>query len=315
MWRVDDDRVLVVTTDFFTPVVDTARQYGAISAANSLSDIYAMGAIPLFAMNILAIPPSLPAAIIQEILLGGAEKVREAGAVLAGGHSVQDDEPKYGLVAVGMADSNALMTKTAAEPGNVLVLSKPIGTGTTTTALKNDRVEPKDIEQAIEWMELLNRGAADLAKKCRVRAATDITGFSLLGHAHEMASGSQVALNIHLGSVPFLRNAKQYVATGNIPGGSADNKLYYEKFVEFDDDVDPVDELLLFDAQTSGGLLMAVPEESVGDMIADAEREDLAIWPIGNVEQGVGIRVRSSRFPVSPSIDSIDLDLWHSDRG
>jgi selenide,water dikinase len=206
------------------------------------------------------------------------------------------------------------MTKTVAAPGDVLVLSKPLGTGATTTALKNDRADPPDIEQAIEWMALLNRGAAGLARKHRVRAATDVTGFSLLGHAHEMASGSQVALNIHLGSVPFLRNAKHYVATGNIPGGSADNKLFYEKFVEFDDDVDPVEELLLFDAQTSGGLLIAVPEGSVSELISEAERENLAVWPVGNVEQGSGISVRSARFPIKPSIDSSDLDLWHTDR-
>ncbi|MCJ7676700.1 MAG: selenide, water dikinase SelD, partial [Anaerolineales bacterium] len=202
VWRLDEQRVLVVTTDFFTPVVDDAYDYGAIAAANALSDLYAMGARPIFALNVAAFPPDLPVELISEILRGGAEKVREAGAVLAGGHTIQDKEPKVGLVAIGLAAPGQLMTKAGARPGDVLILTKPLGTGVTTTALKRGAAEPADVAQAVRWMTRLSADVSSLAVEFGVRAATDVTGFGLLGHGLEMAEASSVALSLHLRSIP-----------------------------------------------------------------------------------------------------------------
>lgn len=193
VWRLDDQRALVITTDFFTPVVDTPYEYGAIAAANSLSDIYAMGGQPFLALNIAALPPDLPAELSGEILRGGAEKCREAGVVVAGGHTVQDKEPKFGLVALGFVDLRHLMTKGGARPGDVLVLTKPLGFGVTTTALKRGVAAPEDVHEVIGWMSRLNAKAAQLANEFGVRGGTDITGFSLLGHGWEMAKASGVA--------------------------------------------------------------------------------------------------------------------------
>ena len=198
VWRLDESRVLVVTTDFFTPVVDEPYQFGAIAAANSLSDIYAMGAKPFMALNIAAMPVDMSPDIISEIFRGGAEKVKEAGAVIAGGHSVQDKEPKYGLVALGMAEEKDLLTKDRARPGDILVLTKPLGTGVTTTALIRDKGTPEHEEEAVKWMTLLNSAASELASMVGVRAATDITGFGLIGHGIEMAEASGVCLEIDL---------------------------------------------------------------------------------------------------------------------
>ena len=183
VWKLDDDRVLIVTTDFFTPVVDDPYDYGAISAANSLSDIYAMGGSPFLALNIAALPPGLPPEISGEILRGGAEKAREAGVVIAGGHTVQDEEPKFGLVCLGFAHPDLLMTKSAAHPGDALVITKPLGFGVTTTAIKDQKARSEHIEEVVIWMKRLNRKASDLAQSFGVKAATDISGFSLLGHA------------------------------------------------------------------------------------------------------------------------------------
>jgi selenide,water dikinase len=192
VWDLGGDRALVVTTDFFTPVVDTPYEYGAIAAANSLSDIYAMGGKPFLALNVAAFPPNLPPAFLGEILRGGADKAKEAGVVIAGGHTIQDQEPKYGLIALGFADPNKMFTKGGARPGDALVISKPLGFGTTTTAIKLAKASQAHMDEVIEWMIQLNKDAAELALEFGVRGATDITGFSLLGHAWEMASASKV---------------------------------------------------------------------------------------------------------------------------
>ncbi|TFH35702.1 MAG: selenide, water dikinase SelD, partial [Anaerolineales bacterium] len=227
VWRLDDDQALVVTVDFFTPVVDTPYEYGAIAAANALSDLYAMGARPIFALNVAAMPANLPSEMIVEIMRGGAEKVREAGAAIAGGHSVQDPEPKYGLVAIGLAQTSDLITKANGKPGDLLVLSKPLGTGVTTTALKNGMCSPGDAQQAIMWMSRLNRLAARIALENKVRAGTDITGYGLLGHALELAEASQVGLQVWLSSIPFLHGVVDYARKGNFPGGSVDNRRFF----------------------------------------------------------------------------------------
>jgi selenide,water dikinase len=296
VWRLDDERALVVTTDFFPPVVDDAYDYGAIAAANALSDVYAMGAMPFLALNIAAFPPDLPFEIVIEIIRGGAEKVKEAGAVVAGGHTIQDKEPKFGLVVVGTCKLDHLMVKTQAQPGDVLILTKPLGTGVTTTALKKGVAKPLDIDQAVAWMSRLNGPAAHLASDFGVQAATDVTGFGLLGHGVEMAELSGVSFRIHFPSIPFLSGARNYAEGANFPGGSADNCTYFGDRVSFAPSIDEYNQLLLFDAQTSGGLLLTLQEQKVETFLSQAEERDVDVWPIGEVEEGEGIRVLDSLY-------------------
>ncbi|UCF59833.1 MAG: selenide, water dikinase SelD [Anaerolineaceae bacterium] len=309
VWRLDDDRALVVTTDFFTPVVDDPFDYGSVAASNALSDLYAMGATPIMALNIVAMPPNLSEGIVKEILRGGAEKVKEAGAVIAGGHTIQDPEPKYGLVAVGTCVLDRLMTKSQAKPGDALVLTKPLGTGVTTTALKNDKADSADVQQAVNWMKKLNASAAHLAAEFGVQAATDVTGYSLLGHGVEMAEASSVAFRLHLPSIPFLSGARKYAEGGNFPGGSADNRLYFGDRVDFADSIDEYNQMLLFDAQTSGGLLLAVGRRKLNSFLDRADDKGVDVWPIGEVVEGEGIEVLDTSFG---DWRRRDADLWFS---
>jgi len=288
---MDETRVLVLTTDFFTPVVDDAYDYGAIAAANSLSDIYAMGAAPFLALNIAALPPDLPTEISAQILLGGAEKAREAGVVVAGGHTVQDKEPKYGLVVVGFGDIRHLITKKGIRAGDHLVLTKPLGFGVTTTALKRQLASDADVAEVVAWMKRLNRGAAQLANQFELSGGTDITGFSLLGHAWEMAQHSAVKLIIEYDRLPFVSCARRYAEAWTFPGGASDNRLYFENHVQFDPRLDEAARMLLFDPQTSGGLLLAVPPEKIDDFIAAARQVDQPDWDIGRAVPGQGISV------------------------
>lgn len=291
VWRLNEQQALVATLDFFTPVVDNPYDYGAIAAANSLSDIYAMGGKPFLALNIAALPPNLPPEISAEILRGGAEKAREAGVVVAGGHTVQDQEPKYGLIALGMADTQHMLTKRGARPGDRLLLSKPLGTGTITTALKRQLADPTDVSEAVGWMKRLNRTASDLALQHKVQAATDITGFSLLGHAWEMASASAVGLRFSFEQIPFLRGAHRYAAEFIFPGGSTDNRLYFGPHVHFAAGIKEEQQLLLFDAQTSGGLLMAVPAAELEPLLEAAGPAGQNLWVVGEVTEGNRIEV------------------------
>lgn len=291
VWRLDDERALVVTTDFFTPVVDTPYEYGAIAAANSLSDIYAMGGKPFLALNIAALPPDLPTEVSGEILRGGAEKCREAGVVVAGGHTVQDKEPKFGLVALGFVHPQKMMTKGGAKPGDVLVLTKPLGFGVTTTALKRGGAAPEDVNEVIGWMSRLNARAGQLANEFGVRAGTDITGFSLLGHGWEMANASGVRLRLGFDRIPFISCARKYAEQWIFPGGSADNRLFYGEHVRFDEGISEVEQMLLFDAQTSGGLLLSVPVEKIAAFEKRAVELEQPVWVIGQVETGQGILV------------------------
>lgn len=283
VWKLDEQRALVVTTDFFTPVVDDAYDYGAIAAANSLSDIYAMGGQPFLALNIAALPPHLPTEVISAILLGGAEKVRQAGAVLAGGHTIQDQEPKYGLVALGFVDPAHLLTKSGARPGDRLVLSKPLGFGTLTTALKGGLAAPDEIAEAVGWMKRLNRQAAQLAVEFGLHGATDITGFSLLGHASELAQASGVRLRFFFGQVPVLAGARRTAQEWIFPGGASDNRLHFEPGVRFDPAIAEVERMLLFDPQTSGGLLLCVPPERLPQMLQRAAELEQPLWDVGEV--------------------------------
>lgn len=291
LWRLDDDRALIVTTDFFTPVVDDPYDYGAIAAANSLSDVYAMGGQPFLALNIAAIPTSLPPDVVGQIFLGGAEKAKEAGVVIAGGHTVQDDEPKYGLVVVGFVHPAHALTKDGARPGDALVLTKPLGFGVTTTALKRGLASPEDVAEAVGWMATLNKGAADLAGEFGLRGGTDITGYSLLGHGWELARASGVGLRFSFEQVPFISCARKYAAKWAFPGGSSDNRLYFGPHVRFDPSLDEAAQMLLFDAQTSGGLLLCVPREKLEPFLARARETGQPAWVVGEVEKGEGIEV------------------------
>lgn len=291
VWRLSDEQAIVATLDFFTPVVDNPYDYGAIAAANSLSDIYAMGGTPFLALNVAALPPDLPAEMGREILRGGAEKAREAGVVIAGGHTIQDKEPKYGLVALGFVHPARILTKAGARPGDQLVLSKPLGFGVTTTALKRDLADPTDVSEAVGWMKRLNKTAGELALKHGVRAATDVTGYSLLGHGWEMARASQVGFRLQFEKIPMIRGAYRYAQEWIFPGGSTDNKLYYGEHVHFAAEIPEAYQMLLFDAQTSGGLLMAVPGDQVPSLLENAARLGQNLWVIGEVIEGKNIEI------------------------
>jgi len=293
VWRLDEEKAIVVTTDFFTPVVDDAYDYGSIAAANSLSDVYAMGGKPFLALNVAALPDDLPNEISSEIIRGGAEKAREAGVVIAGGHTVKDKEPKYGLVVIGFVDPRKMMSKGGLKVGDVLVLTKPLGFGVTTTALKREQAEEKDVLEAVNWMKKLNDKAGQLANEFELRGGTDITGYSLLGHAMEMAHASNVALNLEFKKIPFISCARKYAEKGCFAGGAFDNKKHFEPKVEFDETIDEESQMLLFDPQTSGGLLLGVPQEKLDAFIARAGELDQAVWEIGRVETGAGIKVSS----------------------
>ena len=288
---MDDERAIVLTTDFFTPVVDDAYDYGAIAAANSLSDVYSMGGRPFLALNIAALPPSLPDEILSEIIRGGAEKSREAGVVIAGGHTVQDTEPKYGLVVVGFVDPRKALTKSGARPGDRLILTKPLGFGTTTTALKREIASVEDVAEVVAWMKRLNRDAAGLANRFNLRGATDITGFSLLGHAGEMAQASGAAFHFAFSRMPFVSCARKYAEQWSFPGGAFDNRLYFGSQVHFDPGIDEANQMLLFDPQTSGGLLLSVPAGQVEPFLAAAAETGQPAWEVGEVHSGSGIRV------------------------
>jgi selenide,water dikinase len=283
VYRLDDDRALIITTDFFTPIVDDPYQYGAIAAANALSDVYAMGGKPLVALNIAALPPNLPPDMIAQIMIGMAEKVREAGAVIAGGHTIQDKEPKVGLAAIGMGHPARLLTKSGARPGDLLVLTKPLGTGCITTAAKDDKANAAHVAEAVRWMMQLNRDGAEIAAALGARAATDITGFGFLGHATEMAESSHVTLHVAFDRVPFIDGAKDYADAWIFPGGSLANRLAYEPGVRFTGEITEARQMLLFDAQTSGGLLIALPPEQCGAFTAEMSARGAPWWEIGAV--------------------------------
>lgn len=293
VWRLSDDKAIVVTTDFFTPVVDTAYEYGSIAAANSLSDVYAMGGQPFLALNIAALPDNLPPEISSEILRGGAEKAREAGVVIAGGHTVKDKEPKYGLVAIGFVDPRKVISKSGLKAGEVLVLTKPLGGGVTTTALKQEKAEEAHVTEAIEWMSRLNKMAGQLAVEFGVRGGTDITGFGLLGHALEMAEASGVKLHIEYSKLPFLNGARGYAEKGIFPGGAFDNKMHFEKSVKFSEKIDEPAQMLMFDPQTSGGLLFGVPAEKLTEFEKRAQEMNQRVWMIGDVRAGSGAEIEA----------------------
>ncbi len=291
IWWIDAHRAIVLTTDFFTPVVDDPYDYGAIAAANSISDIYAMGGTPFLALNIAAFPPKLPSEILAEIIRGGAEKAREAGVVIAGGHTVQDEEPKYGLVVIGFVDPDHLITKGGAKPGDQLVLTKPLGFGITNTAIKDELTSDIEVAEVVDWMKQLNQVASQLAVANDVRGGTDITGFSLLGHASEVARASRVGMQLSFSKIPFVSGARKYAELYKFPGGAFDNRSHFREQIHLGSGISETEELMLYDPQTSGGLLLAIPPDKFESFQTQALKSDQSFWKIGEVISGHGIEI------------------------
>lgn len=287
VFRLDEEKALIQTLDFFTPVVDDPYTFGKIAAANSLSDIYAMGGYPIVAMNIVCFPNCLDMKVLGEILRGGREKVDEAGALLVGGHSVEDNEPKYGLSVSGLVSPNKVLTNSGAKPGDALILTKPLGTGILNTAFKGGILEERHYQKAVEVMEHLNKYAAMTFSQFDIHAVTDVTGFGLIGHLVEMAKASNTTMQIDLSKVPVIDGVLEYAKMGIIPGGMYRNRDYFEKEVEIvDQDVDTSLLDVLYDPQTSGGLLISLPQKDSDRMIRALERYgSIAYELIGTVSE------------------------------
>ena len=291
VYRISEEVAVIQTVDFFTPIVDDPYDYGAIAAANSLSDVYAMGGEAVLAMNICGFPDNLPQNIIAEILRGGADKVAEAGAVLVGGHTVRDNEPKYGLAVMGVVPPQRVLTKAGARPGDRLILTKPLGVGVITTALKRSVAQPAHVAQAVVSMKKLNRTAAQLLRELDVHACTDITGFALLGHGMEMAQKSRVRLRIYIERLPLLEGAVAYAEQQIFPGGTCSNQRMYEVAVDFAPQISEAMRMLLFTPETSGGLLVALPAEQLSRLEERFRAMGEPYWVIGEVVAGEGIQV------------------------
>jgi selenide,water dikinase len=284
VYRLDDSRAIVSTTDFFPPIVDDAYDFGAIAAANAMSDIYAMGGQVLFAINLVAWPANLDRAILRDVLRGGAEKVAEAGAVIAGGHSIDDREPKYGLAVTGLVHPDRVRRKGGARPGDQLLLTKPLGTGVVATALKNEMASAEDVTAATTSMKLLNGGASEAALAAGAHAMTDITGFGFLGHAREMAVAQEgVDFRFNLARLPWLPGALRYGEAGSFPGGMGNNLSYFAPYVTFSEHVSTLMQDMLWTPETSGGLLVALSPDAVTPFLARCPA-----WHVGEVIPGEG---------------------------
>jgi selenide,water dikinase len=282
--------LLLQTADFFTPIVDDPYRFGQIAAANAFSDIYAMGGEPLAAMNLVCFPCALDLGILREILAGGQSKIEEAGARLCGGHSIQDEEPKYGLSVTGWVEVDRVVRNAGARPGDALVLTKPLGLGILTTALKRDLVSEAEIEDAVETASRLNKGARHALREVGASAATDVTGYGLLGHLSEMLEASGVGAVVRRGAVPVWERAVPLAAEGCYPGGLEGNREYLEGRV-FADGTVAQDLLPLYDPQTSGGLLAAVPGDGVPEFVRALEEHGASGFVVGEVVEGNGVRI------------------------
>lgn len=275
VYRLDADRALVATVDFFTPIVDDPYAFGRIAAANALSDVYAMGGRPLFALNLVSFPRAhLGEGVLGEIVRGGGETARLAGVAVVGGHSIDDPEPKFGMCVIGEVAPEAMVRNSTARAGDVLVLTKPIGTGVVATAIKRGQASDDVVEAAVRSMTTLNRGAAEAMLAVGVHAATDVTGYGLLGHLREMARASGLAARVSASAVPLLPGAEALARDGFVPGGTKRNMNDLAADVRWGDDVDPTRRTLLCDAQTSGGLLIAVPGDRVDLLLARLREAD-----------------------------------------
>ena len=283
VYRVNDSTAIVQTVDFFPPVVDDPYDFGRIAAANALSDVYAMGGEPKIAMNLLAIPACLGPEVAGAILAGGAEKAAEAGAVIAGGHSIEDAEPKYGMCVTGFVHPAHILTNSGARPGDLLVLTKPLGTGILTTAAKAELLEPPEIRAMTEQMAALNRGARDAMVPLEPHACTDVTGFGLLGHLKELTQGSRLSAELWADQIPLLPRALELAREGIIPAGAYRNRTFVGEDVRFRAQIPLALTDLLFDPQTAGGLLISIPEDRCTPLLRRLSGQGIAAAAIGRM--------------------------------
>ncbi|HVR47846.1 MAG TPA: selenide, water dikinase SelD [Candidatus Binatia bacterium] len=291
VYLVRGDLALVQTVDFFTPIVDDPYDFGRIAATNALSDVYAMGGRPLTALNIVAFPEDLDLAILARILDGGAAVARNAGVAILGGHTIKDAEPKYGMAVTGVVDPKRVVTNAGALPGDVLVLTKPLGTGILTTALKRGAITDHDLREAVDWMTTLNDRASEAMLAAGALAATDVTGFGLLGHADNMARASNVMLALNATAVPFMSGVLDLIETGTVPGGTRRNAETHAVFTDFAPSIPESVRLGLSDAQTSGGLLISVGPDRVQPLSRDLQKYGALAAVVGEVREGTGIFV------------------------
>lgn len=283
VYKISDDTAIISTLDFFTPIVDDPYIFGQIAAANSLSDVYAMGGEPLLCLNIVGFPKTLPIEILSEILRGGADKVLEAGAIVTGGHSIQDNEPKFGLSVVGKVDINNIYKNYGAKVGDKLVLTKKLGVGSIIKAIKMDKASENAYKQAIHEMSTLNKYAYEASKGIKVNSCTDITGFSLMGHGYEMAYGSKVSLHIFKDSIPIIEDSIDYVKQGITTGGTFTNKKYLEG--KYNCECEEFIENILFEPQTSGGLLFSVDKDDMVNFEENLRKTNVEYSVIGEVRE------------------------------
>jgi len=292
VYLLRDDLALVSTVDFFTPIVDDPFDFGRIAATNALSDVYAMGGRPISALNIVAFPEDLDLAILAQILEGGASVARSAGVAILGGHTIKDAEPKYGMAVTGIVDPQRIVTNAGARVGDALVLTKPLGTGILTTALKRGAIIPEDLAEAVSAMTTLNDRASEAMLAAGAHAATDITGFGLLGHGGGMARASGVRFAIDANAVPFMDRVLELIESGVIPGGTRHNAETHAEFTDFASSVPDAVRVGLSDAQTSGGLLISIASDALGTLVLELQKRDTLAAVIGEVREGAGIEVR-----------------------
>ncbi len=296
VYKISDEMALVQTLDFFTPVVDSPYAFGAISAANSISDVYAMGGRPILAMNIVGYPrdnPKVPLSALSDILRGGSDKATEANMSVVGGHTIDDSEPKYGMSVTGFVHPDKIWTNVGAHAGDLLVLTKPLGTGIISTAMRAQVASDEVSEGAIKMMSMLNKIAAESAHDLNVHACTDVTGFGFLGHLREMLSPTLDAV-VRLAAIPLLQGARDLAKEGHIPGGSRRNLAALDGILDLSSDITETDQLLLCDAQTSGGLLFALPESEAAKHVERCNAAGVPAVVVGEFRAGKGkLRVES----------------------
>ncbi len=288
VYRLDDDRAIVFTLDFFPPVVDDPGDFGAIAAANALNDVFAMGGRPLLALSIAAFPEELPTDVLGRVFEGARERVVAAGGILAGGHTLRDPEPKYGLAVVGTVHPDAVWTKARARPGDALFLTKPLGTGLVMTAHKGGLVGTDELTEAVDWMRTLNAEAADVVRRFEPGAVTDVTGFGLLGHAYEVAQRSGVRVHLAAAALPALAGALVAAEAGALTGGDRRNRDFAGPHVDLDGVPDALVSLA-YDPQTAGGLLISIPADRAVTLAAEFAAHDLFLARVGSVEAGSGV--------------------------
>jgi selenide, water dikinase len=291
VYRLDDERALIFTLDFFPPVVDDPGDYGAIAATNALNDVFAMGGTPLLALSIAAFPEELPTSVLAECFSAAADQVKAAGALLAGGHTIRDTEPKYGLAVVGTVHPDGIWPKAGARPGDVLFLTKPLGTGLIITGFRKGTTGTQPLERATRWMRTLNRDAADVLRPFSPHAVTDVTGFGLFGHAHEMASRSDVRIVLASERFPAIDGALDAARKGVRTSGDPRNRDFAEPHVEIEPAVSPALVALGYDPQTAGGLLVSLPSDKGATLEATFVSRGLFVRRIGRVEEGAGVVV------------------------